>query len=137
MKLPETRLGFTLQSFNLHSSLYSYLRPTWFVTCLPYSVLKRISPSFVENQPMHRSRNFLQIFLSPYFVKIIQHLHLTAHNWQNWKSVFLLCYFHEIYTVEAIDQENYNILEKLRFLWICKLLGNFLKSRYFANSFLV
>ena len=27
---------------------------------------------------------------------------LTAHYWQNWKRVFLSCYFHEIYRVEAV-----------------------------------
>ena len=28
---------------------------------------------------------------------------LTAHNWHNWKRVFLSCYCHEIYRVEAVS----------------------------------
>ena len=33
---------------------------------------------------------------------------LTVHYWQNWKRVFLSCYFDEIYRVEAVGLKNYN-----------------------------
>ena len=33
---------------------------------------------------------------------------LTAHNWQNWKRVFLPCYWYEIYRVEACGLKNSN-----------------------------
>ena len=33
--------------------------------------------------------------------------YLTAHNWQNWKRVFLSCYCHEIYRVKAVGLKYY------------------------------
>ena len=36
------------------------------------------------------------------FKKVTQ-LHLTAHNWQKWKSIFLTCPCYEIYRVETVD----------------------------------
>ena len=38
---------------------------------------ERTSHSFNENQPMHRKRNFLKIFLQPNLTKITQCLYLT------------------------------------------------------------
>ena len=43
------------------------------------------------------------------------------------KRVFLSCYCHEMYKVEVVGLNNYNILEKLRFLWIFEVWGDFLK----------
>ena len=34
--------------------------------------------------------------------------HLTVHNWQKWKRVFLTCPCHEIYRVEAVVLKNAN-----------------------------
>ena len=46
-------------------------------------------------------------------------------------------HYHDVYRVEAVGLKKYNILEKLEFLWICEILSNFLKNRYFANNFLI
>ena len=32
--------------------------------------------------------------------------HLTAHNWQKWKRVFLTCPYHEIYRDEAVGLKS-------------------------------
>ena len=56
----------------------------------------------------------------------------------SWKRVFLSCYWHEIYRVEAVGLESSNYsLKKLQFLWICEIWGNFLNNRYFANYCLI
>ena len=45
---------------------------------------------------------------------------------------------HEIYRDEAVGIKKIaNILEKLRFLWICGIWGNFLKIWYFVNNCLI
>ena len=48
--------------------------------------------------------------------------HLTAHNWQHWKRVFLSCYYHETYRVDAVGLRNsnytfkkYNFCEYVKF----------------------
>ena len=62
---------------------------------------------------------------------------LTTHSdWQHWKRVFLPCYCHDIYRVEAVGQIPIT-LQKLRYLWIFEIWGNFLKNRYFANNCLI
>ena len=37
---------------------------------------------------------------------------LTAHNWQNWKRVFLTCPCHEIYKDEAVRLKKLQIYLK-------------------------
>ena len=60
---------------------------------------------------------------------------LTAHNWQKWKRVLLTYPCHEIYRDEAVGlKKNAVILEKLRFLWIYGIWGNFVKIWYFVNN---
>ena len=62
---------------------------------------------------------------------------LTAHNWQNWKRIFLLCYCYEIYKVDAVGLnipiilKNYDFCEYVKFRLIslknpifCKTLIN-------------
>ena len=61
---------------------------------------------------------------------------LTAHNWQKWKG-FLTCPCAKIYRVEAVGLKSSNYtLNKLRFLWICEIWGNFVKIWYFVNNYL-
>ena len=62
---------------------------------------------------------------------------LTAHNWQKWKRVFLTCPCHKIYRGEAVGRKVANILEKLRFMWICGIWGNFVKNWYFVSNCLI
>ena len=62
---------------------------------------------------------------------------LTAHNRQNWKSIFLTCLCHEICRVEAVDPKPPIILEKLWIFWICEIWGNFVKKGYFVNNCLI
>ena len=63
-------------------------------------------------------------------------LSLTAHNWQKWKWVFLTCPCHKIYRDEAVGLKVANILEKLGYLWKCKIWGNIVRIWYFVNFFL-
>ena len=63
--------------------------------------------------------------------------YLTAHYWQNWKRVFLSCYFHKIYMVEAVSLKIPIILKRLQYLWLCEFVCNFLKNRYFGNNCLI
>ena len=64
---------------------------------------------------------------------------LTAYLCQNWKEYSSHATAMKIYRVEAVGLRSYNfkLLEKLRFLWICYILTRFLKTRYFANNFLI
>ena len=65
-------------------------------------------------------------------------INLTAHNWQKWKRVFLTCPCHKIYRGEAVGLKKVaNILEELRFMWICGIWGNFVKIWYFVNNCLI
>ena len=38
---------------------------------------------------------------------------LTAHNWQKWKSTFLTCHCHEIYSEEAVGLKSSNYTLKI------------------------
>ena len=40
---------------------------------------------------------------------------LMAHNWQNWKRVFISCYCPDIYRVEAVGVKNYSHLKTYHF----------------------
>ena len=57
--------------------------------------------------------------------------HLTAHNWQKWKRVFLTCPCHKIYRDEGSKKlqkylKNYDICENVEFgaiSWKCDILS--------------
>ena len=51
--------------------------------------------------------------------------------------LFLSCYSHEIYKIKTVGLKNQVIILKLQFFWICKIWGNSLKNRYFANNCLI
>ena len=63
--------------------------------------------------------------------------HLTAHNWQKWKRVFLTYPCHEIYRDEAVGLKVRNILEKLWVLWKCEIWCNIVKNWCFVNNCLI
>ena len=67
-----------------------------------------------------------------YFMVLKISLHkkyvLTVHNWQNWKRVFLSCYWHEIYTVEAVDLKKYNYTWKITIFVKMWNLGQFIEK---------
>ena len=77
---------------------------------------------------IHRLSSIAQLELSYIDVS----LYLTTHNWQNWKTVWGICYCHEIYRVEAVGLKNSNYS-----LWISEIWGNFLKNIYFDNYCLI
>ena len=52
-----------------------------------------------------------------YFLDNQSLLHLTAHNWQNWKRVFLSCHCH-VYSVEAVGRNPILIFWKTWYLSI-------------------
>ena len=64
----------------------------------------------------------------------ISFVFFTTQNWQNWKRLFLLCYCHENYRVEAVDLKIPIILKKIQFLWICEIWVNLLKHLCWSNN---
>ena len=62
---------------------------------------------------------------------------LTAHNWQNWKIVFLSCYCHKIYRVEAVGLKILIMLENYSFCEYVKFGAISWKNQYFANNCLI
>ena len=62
---------------------------------------------------------------------------LTAHLAKWKKRRFLTCPCHKIYREEAVGLKVPTILEKLRFLWICNILGNFVKIWHFTKNCLL
>ena len=67
--------------------------------------------------------------LKTQFTGVRAAIDLTDHNWQKWKRVFLTCPFYEIFKDEAVQLvlKVANVLEKLQFMWICGIWGNFVK----------
>ena len=67
----------------------------------------------IQNKTKQKDKNLFVMMINPGFSQnkgCRRHKvgTLTAHNWQNWKSVFLSCHCHEIYMVEAVSQKNSN-----------------------------
>ena len=60
---------------------------------------------------------------------------LTAHNWQKWKRVFLLCPCHKIYRVEAVGLRTPNYSWKI--MIFVNIWGNFVKNWHFLNNCLI
>ena len=67
--------------------------------------------------------------------KIAINVALTAHNWQNWKRVFLSCYCHENDKVEAIglENDNYSYTWKLTIFVNMWNFGPFLEKSIFGQ----
>ena len=61
---------------------------------------------------------------------------LTTYNWQNWKNILVMLLPWNPCGRSSVSSK-FQILEKLKFLWICEILFNFLKNRYFANNCLM
>ena len=83
---------------------------------------------------IHKVRYYYSTFilLSWFVPGYSEYLNLSAHSWQKWKSTFLTCQCHKIYREEAVCLKTSIILEKLRFLWICEVLANFMKIWYLS-----
>ena len=62
---------------------------------------------------------------------------LTAHNWQKWKRVFLICPCHKIYRDEAVGLKCCKYTWKLTIFVKIWNLGNILKIWYFVNNCLI
>ena len=82
--LPDNQIIFIISGhMPLICVLCQYVGPCQYFSIIDPSSFKaapqveRTSHSFNENQPMHRKRNFLKIFLSPNLTKITQCLYLT------------------------------------------------------------
>ena len=65
------------------------------------------------------------------------YLPLTAHNWQKWNSIFLICPRHEIYKVERWSKQFQLYFKNYTFLWKCEIWGDFVKNWYFVNNCLI
>ena len=63
--------------------------------------------------------------------------HLTAHKWQKWKRVFLICPCHKIYKVEAAGLKSCNYTWKIMILANMWNLGQFRENWYFVNNCLI
>ena len=61
--------------------------------------------------------------------------HLTAHNWQNWKRVFLTC--HEIDKDEAVGLKSCKYTWKITIYVNIWNLGQFREFWYFVNNCLI
>ena len=59
--------------------------------------------------------------------------YFTAHNWENWKGVFLICYCHEVYRVEAVCLKNYNYIRKITIFVKMGNFGQFLEKSIFCR----
>ena len=57
---------------------------------------------------------------------------LTAHNWQNWKRVFLTCPCHEIYKDEAVGLKSCKYTWKITIYVNMWNLGQFRKILIFC-----
>ena len=56
--------------------------------------------------------------------------HLTAHNWQKWKRVFLTCPCHEIYRVQAVGLKSSN------YAWKNMIFANMWNLGQFREKFI-
>ena len=83
-----------------------------------------------------RESIFLQISWYIGVQTYIFKFYLMAQKLAKWR-VFLPCYCHKIYRVEAGSTKIPIVPSKFELLWICKTWGNFLKNWYFANNCLV
>ena len=57
---------------------------------------------------------------------------LTAHNWQKWKSAFLTCPSHKIYSEEAVGLKSSNYTLKIMIFVNLWNLGQFLENLIFC-----
>ena len=110
-------------------------RPAWNTQSLPLKQNNYPSSIFRQTkQSKHKPNQTKQNKTKNNQTK--QKKNLSAHNWQNWKRVFLSCYFQ--YTVVVVVGLKITImLRKLRFLWLNEIWGNFQKNHYFGNNFLI
>ena len=91
-------------AFSIEVWFLQMYRPNWGEICETLSKLGQIISAFVLNI-------------------------LTAHNWQIEKKLFLLCYCHKIYRVEAVGLKSSTYTwKKIMDVWN---LGQFLESQYF------
>ena len=84
----------------------------------------------------HKSREHVNSFLcfsTEALFWILQLYCLTAHKWQIWKRVFLSCYCHEIYKIEAVGLKNYNYTWKITIFAKMWNLGQFLEKSIFCQ----
>ena len=77
-----------------------------------------------------RTKTFRCVYVKVIFTKSLL---LTGGNWQKWKRVFLTCPCHEIYRDEAVGLKVAKILEKLRYLWKCEILGQYRENLIFCQ----
>ena len=84
------------------------------------------------------------------FGRFSAYMNSTAHNWQNWRRVFLSCYCHESYMIEAVGLKSFNYtfknynfesensfahMYKLMWLWLYSAQHiSFILNRSFVNT---
>ena len=62
----------------------------------------------------------------------VNYRELTAHNWQKWKSRFLVCSCHKIYRVEAVGLSIFNYTSKIMIFVTMWNLGQFIENLIFC-----
>ena len=103
----------------------------WQLYWFPYLMLE------ISSSKMHISANRTQFscIVSIKLLKASKSLGsiLTAHNWQNWKRVFLTCPCHEIYKDEAVGLNSCKYTWKITIYVNMWNLGQFRESLIFCQ----
>ena len=74
-----------------------------------------------------------------WFIYYVYHLtcplrsHLTAHNWQKWKRVFLTCPCHKIYRDEAVGLKSCKYTRKITIFVKMLNLGQYCENLIFCQ----
>ena len=93
---------------------------------------------YAHNSNLILLQNVLLTGVGSHLCQGMSVLLLTAHNWQNWKSIFLTCSCHEIYWVEAVGLKNSNYtIKQYDFCVYVKFGAISWKKLYFVNNCLI
>ena len=80
--------------------------------------------------------NILGSSLQLEFILLIYY-YLTTHNWQKWKSTFLTCPCHKIYSEQAVGLESSNYTLKITIFMNMWNFGQFCEIWYFVRNCLI
>ena len=113
--------------------------------CMPFSSIsisnvgkwESVAPNTVQfglKGILNIALNSLQSDSFPTYMLLL----LTAHNWQNWKRVFLTCPCHEICKDEAVGLKNCKYTWKIKIYMNMWNLGQFREILiFFVNNCLI
>ena len=93
------------------------------------------SPTFITEKQTNEQTNAIAwaYFWCPCTGLCFKTWHLTAHNWQKWKRVFLTCPCHKIYRVESVGLKCSNYTWKIMIAANMWNLGQFREKLIFCQ----